>query len=352
VGTVKGSDSDRRKKSATISEVASLASVSIATVSRVLNGVPTVDAALAGRVRAACAELQYQPNRAARMLAGHRSSLIGLLVTDMQNPFFMDIARGVEDAALEMGYLVALCNSAEDFRRERRYIEALCAEDIAGVVVAPTNERHTPLQLFLNRGIPVVAVDRRSHLDSVDAVLIDNVAASRDAVAHLIANGYRRIAVIAGQQTKTTGHDRLKGYQIALQEAGLARDPALERVGTYEQGVGRDIVTELLATNPPPDALFTTNNRITMGALEAIHAHGLRIPEDIAIVCIDELPWASPVAVPLTVVRQPAYEIGSAAAMRLDQRMQHDGPMARQDIVLAHQFVIRESSRPKSAVTF
>jgi DNA-binding LacI/PurR family transcriptional regulator len=348
---VKGSATDRRLKPATISEVARLAGVSIATVSRVLNGVPTVDPVLAGRVRSACAELSYQPNRAARRLAGHRSSLIGLLVTDIQNPFFMEIARGVEDVALEKGFLVALCNSAEDSRRERRFIEALCAEDIAGAIVAPTSERHTPLQLFLNRGIPVVTFDRRSHLDSVDAVLIDNVSAAREAVAHLIGNGYRRIAVIAGQQTKTTGHDRLKGYQLALQDAGIPREPLYERIGTFEQGVSRNIVGELLALESPPDALFTTNNRITMGALEAIHACGLRIPEDIAIACVDELPWASPVAVPLTVVRQPAYEIGSVAAMRLDQRIQQVGPMTRQDIVLAHQFEVRESSRSRTAVT-
>jgi LacI family transcriptional regulator len=324
--------------------------VSIATVSRVLNGATTVDPVLAGRVRSACAELQYQPNRAARMLAGHRSSLIGLLVTDTQNPFFTEMARGVEDVALEKGFLVALCNSAEDGRRERRYIEALCAEDIAGAIIAPTNDRHTPLQLFLNRGIPVVTVDRRSHLDSVDAVVIDNISAAKEAVAHLIGNGYRRIAVIAGQQTKTTGHDRLKGYQLALQEAGIPREPSLERIGTYEQGVSRYIVAELLAIDPPPEALFTTNNRMTMGALEAIHARGLHVPNDIAIACVDELPWVSPVAVPLSVVRQPAYEMGSAAAMRLEQRMQHGGSMTRQDIVLAHQFIIRESSRPKATV--
>src|SRR5579884_2223772 len=209
VGTRSSRVAQQQQKPATIQDVADRAAVSIATVSRVLNGVTTVDSALAERVRAACAALQYQPNRAARALAGRRSAIIGVLVTDIQNPFFMELVRGVEDTAQHHGYLLVLCNSSEDPQRERQYIDVLCAEPVAGAIVVPTSDRKPVLQMFGERGIPVVAADRRVRDRSVDAVLIDNVGAAREAVAHLIGNGYRHIGLITGPNNTTTARERL-----------------------------------------------------------------------------------------------------------------------------------------------
>ena len=330
---------------ATIRDVARRAGVSIATVSRVVNGVATVDAALAERVRAACAALHYQPNRAARALAGHHSAIIGLLVTDLQNPFFMEIVRGVEDVAQRNGYLLVLGNSCEDPGKERRYVEVLSAEPVAGAIVVPTRERQPALQLLRQRGIPVVAVDRRVHDRSIDAVLIDNTGAAAEAVAHLIANGYRRIGLITGPDTTTTGRERLMGYRQALQAAGITQDPALERHEPFIEDSGRRLADELLDLDHPVEALFTANNRLTKGALEALHARSLRVPDDVAVVGFDEVPWAVPGSLALTTVTQPAYELGSTAALRLVQRLQHRGPLVRQEIILAHQLCIRDSSR-------
>jgi LacI family transcriptional regulator len=347
VSSPRPSGPGQKQRPATIKDVAHHAGVSIATVSRVVNGVATVDAALAERVRAACTALHYQPNRAARALAGHHSAIIGLLVTDLQNPFFMEIVRGVEDVVQRNGYLLVLGNSSEDPGKERQYIEVLCAEPVAGAIVVPTRERQPALQLLRERGIPVVAVDRRVRDRSVDAVLIDNVGAAAEAVAHLIANGYRRIGLITGPETTTTARERLMGYRQALQAAGIAQDPALERHGPFTEHSGRRLAEELLDLDQRVEALFTANNRLTKGALEALHARGLRVPDDVAVVGFDEVPWAVPGSLALTTVTQPAYELASTAALRLIQRLQYRGSLVRQEIILAHQLCIRDSSRSR-----
>jgi LacI family transcriptional regulator len=347
VSSPRPSGPGQKQRPATIKDVAHHAGVSIATVSRVLNSVETVDAALADRVRAACAALRYRPNRAARALAGQRPATIGLLVPDLQNPFFMEIIRGVEDVAQRNGYLVVLCNSAEDPHKEREYIEVLGAEAVAAAIVAATTDRKPILRSFEERGIPVVAVDRRVRDRSVDAVLIDNVTAAREAVAHLIANGYRRIGAITGPQSTTTARERLEGYRLALSEAGIPSDPQLERYGSFNADSGRRLAGELLDLAPPVEALFAGNNRIAQGALEALHAHNLHVPDDVAVVGFDEVPWAIPGTLSLTTVTQPAYELGSTAALRLLQRLQHPGQVARQEIILAHKLHICDSSRPR-----
>lgn len=332
----------------TVQDVAAHAGVSTATVSRVLNGTSTVDAELAKRVRAASEALQYRPNRAARALAGGPSAIIGLLVTDVQNPFFMDLVHGVEDVAQQHGYLLVLCNSKEDQERERQYIEVLCAERVAGAIVVPTTDRKAVLQPLSNSGIPVVSVDRRVHDHAIDAVLVDNVSAACEAVAHLIGNGYRRIGMITGPDHVTTARERLEGYRRALQDAGIVPDPQLERRGSFTEESGRQLTGELLALTPPVEALLTGNNRLMKGALQAIYTHGLRIPDDIAVVGFDDPPWLTPGSISLTTVTQPAYELGGAAALRLIQRLRQPGQLARQEIVLAHRLHLGDSSRPRA----
>jgi LacI family transcriptional regulator len=314
----------------------------------VLNGADTVDRTLAERVRAAMEELRYQPSRAARTLAGRHSTIIGLLVIDMQNPFFMEIIRGVEDLAQRKGFLAVLCNSAEDPRREHQYIEVLCAEPVAGAVVVPASDRKPALRLFAERGIPVVTIDRRVRDRFVDSVLIDNVGAAYEAVAHLIANGYRRIGLVTGPESAPTARERREGYRLALHAAGIPHDPGLERSGPFLEDSARRQAGELLDLKPPIDALFTGNNRLTMGALQALYARGIRVPEEIGLAGFDEVPWATPGAISLTTVIQPAYEMGYAATARLIERLQHPGGSPRQDIVLAHQFRVGDSSRPRT----
>ena len=344
------SDAGRRKRRVTIQDVADRAAVSIATVSRVLNDSSTVDGALAERVRTAMRELRYQPSRAARALAGRHSTIIGLLVIDMQNPFFMEVIRGVEDVAQRNGFLVVLCNSAEEPARERQYIEVLCAEPVAGAIVVPSNDRTTNLRRFAERGIPVVTIDRRTRDRLADTVMIDNVGASYEMVTHLLHNGYHRIGLITGPAGASTARARREGYRLALRDGGIAHDPQLEREGPFSEESARHLAAELLALQPPIEALVTGNNRLTMGALQALYAHNLRVPDDIALAGFDEVPWAYPGAMSLTTVIQPAYELGCTATARLIQRVQHPDVASHQEIVLAHQLRIGDSSRSRAHI--
>jgi LacI family transcriptional regulator len=332
---------------ATIHDVAKMAQVSISTVSRVLNGTAFVNSEIRKRVEEAMQELEYQPSPAARSLRVNRSRIIGLLISDIQNPFFMSLIQGIEDEAHRNGYSVLLCNSNEDPHRERQYLEVLCAERVAGALIVPTRERlEAGLADFRKHNIPVVAVDRRIKDKGVDAILVDNILGAREAVAHLIQNGYRRIGAITGLQTITTGRERTEGYRQALEEAGLLFDPALVCGGVFQRESGYTLAQELLALTPPLDALFVGNNLIGMGALDAIHEKRLRVPEDIAFVGYDELPWTAPGFGSLTTVAQPVYELGHTAAQRLFQRLQKTGSQSRQEIILTPTLTIRNSSRP------
>ena len=331
----------------TVKDVARLAGVSTATVSRVLTGTSAVDDVLAERVRAACVTLQYRPNSAARALVRGTSAIIGLLVTEFRNPFFMDIVHGVEDVTQEHGYLLVLCNSKEDQDREGQYIELLCAERVAGAIVVPTTDRKPILTPFVDSGIPVVCVDRRVRDRAIDTVLIDNTGAAREAVLHLIGNGYRRIGIVTGPDRTTTARERLEGYRSALREAGISPDPEVERRGTFTQELGRQLTSELLDLAPAVEALLIGNNRLMQGALDAIHARGMRVPEDVAVVGFDDVPWMPPGSASLTTVMQPAYELGSTAALRLIQRLKHPEHLARQETVLTYRLQIGDSSRPR-----
>jgi len=265
------------------------------TVSRVLNGTAFVNSEVKKRVEDAMRELAYQPSPAARSLRVNRSRIIGLLISDIQNPFFMSLIQGVEDEAHRSGYSLLLCNSNEDANKEQQYLEVLCAERVAGAIIVPTRERLEPgIDNFHKRNIPLVAVDRRIKDNDVDAVLVDNISGAREAVAHLISNGYRRIGAIVGPKTITTGRERLEGYRQALQEVNIPYDPLLTRSGAFRKESGQQLAEELLAIVPAIDALFVGNNLIAMGALDAIHARNLRVPEDIAFVGYDELPWVAP----------------------------------------------------------
>lgn len=330
-------------KPVTIREVAEMAGVSMATVSRVINGSNKVDPELANRVHLAIENLRYQPNRAARTLAGSRSNLLGLLVTDIQNPFFIDVMRGAEDVSQQNGYLLVICNTSEDPQKEQQYLEILAAENVAGAVIVPTQEKLPALEILKRRNIPVVVVDRRVRDRSIDAVLIDNVAAAREAVAHLISNGYKRIGLITGITSTTTGKERLQGYRQALQEAGIPFDPKLVQHGPFNEDTGQRYTHTLLNLDPPVDAILTANNRLTVGALHTLYAHNKHVPGDIALIGFDDVRWAMP-GLAITTVDQPAYELGSTAATRLLQRIREPNS-PRQEIILQHQLLIRESSK-------
>ncbi|TCP44781.1 LacI family transcriptional regulator [Tamaricihabitans halophyticus] len=303
---------------ATINDVATMAGVSTATVSRALNGVASVDPELCARVVSAAKELGYQPNGPARNLRRQETAVLGLIISDVANPFFTAIARGVEDVAQAVGYSVVLCNTDEDAAKERRYLDVAIQERVAGVIMSPTDSASNA-DVLREHGIPVVAVDRP--LAGSDRVLVDTRMAAEQATKHLLDQGYRRIGCVAGPSGVQTADDRLAGYADALVAAGVEHEPRLVRHAEY-RGAGAHGATLALRQQPdPPDALLIANSSLAIGALEACHELGLRPGKDIGLVAFDDVPWAKLLDPPLTVVAQPAYDIGAVATQLLLARI-------------------------------
>jgi DNA-binding LacI/PurR family transcriptional regulator len=327
-----------------LKDVARVAGVSVSTVSRVLTGSPLVNDETRARVKRAMEELDYRPNRVARRLRRDtaRASLIGLIVPDIQNPFFAELVRGVESIAQKHGYMVFLGNSDEDGANEKRYVDLMRAESVDGLILPPSSDIAQTVSGLARAGLPVVCVDRRLPKVALDTVIADNVHGAQEAVEHLLRIGHRRIGFVGGRPQLSTTQERLQGYRLALEEHGVAFDAALVREGDSRQSGGRHMARELLTLSEPPTALLVGNNLMTLGALETIHAMGLRIPDDVAIVGYDDMPWALALNPPLTAVRQPSYEIGRRGAELLLQRID-DPKRSTSLVVLQPELVVRES---------
>ncbi|GAC1568664.1 MAG: LacI family DNA-binding transcriptional regulator [Ktedonobacteraceae bacterium] len=326
----------------TIKDIARRVGVSSATVSRVLSEKPHVSEELRKRVLATMEELSYNPNRVARSLRVQRTSIIGLIISDIQNPFFTSLVRAVEDVANAHQYAIFLCNSDENIDKEKLYIELMQAENVAGVIISPSQEQDDPCLELLKNNIPLVIVDRRLAGVEVDTVLVDNVQGAFCIVDHLLTDGHTRIGAVLGVPTATTGRERYEGYIQALAAHHLSFQPELLRTGIPQEAIGYRLAQDLLDLTYPPTAFFSGNNLLTMGVLRAIHERGLRIPDDIALVAFDEMSWMSIFTPGLTVAAQPTYELGQTAAQLLLQRIA-DGTRPTQEVLLQTTLHIRQS---------
>lgn len=326
---------------ATIYDVATEAKVSPATVSRVLNGAD-VSQVLTTRVREAVERLDYRPNSIARSLRRRTSTVWGLIISDIENPFFTSMVRGVEDVAQASGYSVVLCNSDESLEKEARYVDVIVDERMAGAIVSPASEHDSDFSELQERGVPVVSIDRRLDQQTVDTVLVDNPLGAELATRHLCAEGWQRVACICGPRRTTTGAQRLHGYRRALERTGV-RDPDLVVEANFKADGGYEAARALLQRSAPPDALFVANNLMSLGALEALREAGLTPAADLGVAVFDDMPWATLVRPRLTAVAQPTYEIGKEAARLLVARIQGNRGAPRQ-VVLAPTLHIRESS--------
>lgn len=329
---------------ASLTDVARHANVSIATVSRVINNSDKVVAETRALVCKAMEELGYKPNRVARRLRqrGRVRHLLGLIIPDIQNPFYAELARGVEDVAYANKFAVMLCNSDEDLKKEAFYIDVLQAESVDGIILPPISEKDAVVIKLIESGVPVVTVDRSLAHRCMDKVEVDNRRGAHEAVEHLIKLGHRRIGLIAGRLNVSTSRERRQGYEDALTAHKLPVAAGYIRGGDFKQASGRAMADELLDLATPPTALFVLNNLMTVGALESIHRRKLRIPKDIAVIGFDDLPWAEALDPPLTVVRQPAYEVGQAAAELLIKRLEEPN-RAETHLKLLPRLVIRSS---------
>ncbi|MEJ5943966.1 LacI family DNA-binding transcriptional regulator [Pseudokineococcus basanitobsidens] len=330
-----------------LSDVARMAGVSPATASRALNGVSTVDPALARRVLEAATSLDYRPNGVARNLRRRRTDVWALLIADVSNPFFTAVARGVEDIAQANGYSVLLCNTDEDAAKEAQYLAVAELEQVAGVLLSPSAPGCGAARL-VRSGIPVVSVDRPSP-DAVDAVLVDSRGAAGAAARHLLEEGWGRVACVTGPEGVATAEERLRGYRDAV--GAPSADGSLVRRAPFTVEGGRSAAASLLDSDEPPDALLVANSLMALGVLRALADHGLRMGADVGLVAFDDAPWSTLVEPAVTVVAQPAYELGTRAAQLLLERVRGEATdVPARTVVLDARLLVRGSSRRPAGV--
>ena len=316
-GFLDGSAQEGGRATVKLSEVAAHASVSPATVSRVLNGDPRVGASYRERVLRSVAELGYRPNQLARNLRRQRSGAVGVVVPDIENPHFGEMVRSLEDHAFHAGYRVLVCNTDETPEKQQAYLQTMIDERVLGVVISPSDPSGREISTLLDLAIPVVAFDREVADARADAVLADNIGASRVATRVLLEEGHTEIAFVGGRVKVETGAERLAGYEMAMREAGL---PTRCVDGGFRMETGEAAVGRLLEGDRP-SALVVANNLMTLGALRAIRAAGLRVPRDVAVVGIDDPAWAALVDPPLTTLAQPVRRMTADAMELLLQRV-------------------------------
>lgn len=328
----------------TIGDVAKRAGVSAMTVSRVINNSGYISQETRERVEQAIAELGYVPNALARSLRFKQTKTLALVLTDITNPFFTTIARGVEDIASEQGFSVIFCNTDESKDDESEYLNVLVQKQVDGMLLVPAVSSPDSAAFLHERGVPFVVLDRRIPGVSVDIVRCDSEQGAYQLVWHLLDLGHRRIAILSGPAAVTTAADRVIGYRRALAEAGISREAVYYGAFTVEGGY--QMARQALAVAPRPTALFAANNFIAIGALRALREAGLRVPEDMSVVAFDDLPPAIVIDPFLTVVGQPAYDMGCQATLLLLDRLAGKGKAEPQEIILPTELVVRESTAP------
>lgn len=343
-------------------DVAKRAGVSIATVSHVINGTRFVSDETREKVLEAIAALNYRPNAVARGLVTNSTRIVGLVVSDITNPFFTAVARGVEDEMISRGYSTIFCNTDEDPQREEDYLHLLATQQIDGLIIAPTGVRGRSLLAFAESDVPIVQLDRQCPGLEAPLIGVDNESGAYQAIQYLISLGHRRIAYLMGIETVSTQIERLNGWKRALQDANLPLDEELiiradprfygvvpSNSGSVVRPAPRrqtmpsayEALQDILRMPDRPSALFVATNQLTSGTLYALRECNLRCPEDISIIGFDDHDWAPLFNPPLTVVGQPTYRLGQAAARLLMQLI--NGEHGQAPPPLPVQLVVRGS---------
>ena len=329
-------------------DIARRAGVAPITVSRVINNSGYVSPATRERVEAAVKELGYVPNTIARGLRSKRTHTLALIVTDITNPFFTSMARGIEDVAGAANYTVIYCNTDESETKEEKYANMLAQRRVDGVLLVPSCGNAKTIKFFESNNINVVLLDRRISSVKADLVCSDSVDGANRLVKLLIGLGHKRIALVTGPGDVSTSADRVAGYQQALREAGLSGNELIY-YGAYNEQSGYELTNQAMKQSPAPTAIFGGNNFIAIGAIKALHDQKLDVPGDISVVCFDDLPEAMFMKPFLTVARQRAYEMGQLGTELLLKRISGEVPPGHRELILPIEIILRESSGPSRA---
>ena len=328
----------------TIRDVAKLAGVAPITVSRVVNNTGYISQATREKVESAINELGYVPNMLGPSLRFNQTMTLAMVVTDITNPFWTTVTRGVEDIAQANGYSTILCNTDESEDKQEQYLQMLLRRRIDGILLVPTSSSPDPIQLIQKQGIPVVVLDRKISDVEVDIVRTDSEEGAYQLTQHLISLGHRDISILAGPQKVSTAVDRVAGYSRAFTENHLVVDDTFVLWGSFSQESGYEMTKHALAHQPKLTALFATNNFLALGAMQAIQEQGLNIPDDIALVAFDDIPPAFNINPFLTAANQPAREMGKQAAHLLLKRIKEEADCSCQEILLPVDLKIRSSA--------
>jgi LacI family transcriptional regulator len=337
-------DTIQENKMPTIHDVAKRAGVGSITVSRVINNSGYISSDTRERVQKAIVELGYVPNTLARSLRSRRTDTVALVVTDITNPFFTTLARGVEDAANEAGFTVIFCNTDESATKEEKYLNVLLQKQVDGILLVPTQSSLGTIQQILNHGTPVVVLDRRIPAMDVDTVRCDSVDGAYQLTKYLISLGHRQIAVMSGAVGVSTADDRVAGYRKALEECGISISDRYILRGEFTPDSGYSMTKQAINLPLRPTALIAANNFITIGAMKALQEVGVEVPEDMALAGFDDLPPAIVTFPFFTVVSQPAYEMGRQAMQLLLKRLKNKEKGVFEEMILPTQLIIRHSS--------
>jgi len=334
----------RALRQPSIKDIARLARVSHPTVSRALQNSPLVNAQTAAKIRKIADETGYRASAVARGLVTRRTRTIGLVVTTVSDPFASEVTCGVEQTANDHGYAVFLANSNADPERERNVVQELAERRVDGIIVTSSRVGALYLPLLKELNVPIVLVNDQHPGEFVHSVMIENVEGTRTATEHLIELGHRRIAYVGDQFGYQSDAERLAGYRQALSEAGIAFATALAVEGDGRTEAAIEAVNGLLALAAPPTAICCYNDMTALGAMLAIRARGLRVPEDISVVGFDDLFFGAYLQPPLTTVRQPMRRMGQMAMENLFKLMSGEESVAQ--IKVETELIVRSSTGP------
>jgi LacI family transcriptional regulator len=329
----------------TIQDVARKAGVAPMTVSRVINQSGYTSAEVRARVLAAIEELGYMPNTLARSLRKGRTHTLALILTDITNPFFTTLARGVEDAANKAGYTVFFGNTDESEEKEKHYLEMILQKQVDGIMLVPAGGSTLSVERIRQNGTPLVLLDRYVTGQTVDVVRCDSEDGAYHLTRLLLDLGHRQIDLLTGSTSVSTSAERAAGFCRAMRESGV--NAPMVHYGTFTQDSGYAMARQALNQQPRPTALIAANNFLAIGALKAIRDALLEVPDEVAIAAFDDLPAAMVVDPFLTAAVQPAYEMGHRAAELLLKRLEGSETGPAQEILLPVEVVVRHSSGPR-----
>lgn len=340
----------RAERRPSITDVAKRAGVSVGTVSNVLNRPDQVTPATRDRVQAAIDELQFVRNASARQLRAGTIQTVGAIVLDIANPFFTEVARGVEDRLAAEDYTLMLSSSDEDPERESRYLRLFEEHGVQGVMVTPSAGSIDALLAVRDRGVDVVLLDATSPFDDLSSVAVDDVRGAALAIEHLVELGHRRIAFVNGPLSIRQCADRRAGVLQALHAAGLDPAQALVEVtiGSLNADGGEEGIAQVLDTTDRPTAVFCVNDLAALGVLRGLRARDVAVPAEMAVVGYDDVTFASMLTVPLTSVRQPTHQLGWTAADLLLRQRTEGERFQHQRVQFQPELVVRGSSDPNA----